>query len=65
MPPELANRKKILVPALSAGVLIFAVLYTTAYVAAQGYQDRIAPNVFIAETPVGGMDPEAARALIQ
>ncbi len=46
-------------------VMMGVMLTTGAYVWAQGYNDRIPPNVFIGDIALGGLDPDHARILLQ
>jgi len=53
--------------AIGAGVVLvlFGIGTTSAYVWAQSYEGRIAPNVEMAGFAFGGMDPEMARQKLQ
>jgi vancomycin resistance protein YoaR len=52
---------------ITAGIFACVLILSAgaAYVWAQNYQDRIAPNVFIGTIDVGGLDPETARQKVQ
>ena len=52
---------------ITAGIFacVFLLSAGAAYVWAQNYQDRIAPNVFIGTVDVGGLDVESARQKVQ